>query len=405
MRDTKRIIVMTSGGDAPGMNASIRGVFRIVKNRFGEEHQVIGVRRGFQGLMRLATERRWATKAGLRAILVGQQAIMPERDKRPAFLLDDNAVRGILKTGGTILGTARCDRFRTDQALRARIRYYLRRKLRVTGAVVIGGDGSCKGALDLHSEQSPDRLPDTKLRHYRVGPATVAIPASIDNDIACTDFSLGADTARNTIVSAISNITDTADATHRTFILTVMGRNSGYLALSSALAAGAQFALIPEDKPLTVDKIRAIIAEIQSQYDKGRRHCIIVLAEGTKFARQPAGTAEGHLKFLLETHAKQDLDPRITELGHVQRGGMPTAFDRELAFRFAEAAVEELFRPEREKKGGGQKLAGCAVYAAGNVRLRPLCDVVAKTVKNQGRMPARQRSQLRRLHNDLNALR
>ena len=398
------IIVMSSGGDAPGMNACIRGVFRIARNRY--RWRVLGVREGFEGLVRLAVEQQWSTPTGKRQIFLTQSKFRRRPDTRPAFLLDDEAVRGILKMGGTILGTARYGRFKEDPRLRANVRRALK-GLGVTGAIVIGGDGSLNGAKALHSEdpQSRQTVQDRELGKNFEGPHTVGIPASIDNDIWGTLFSLGADTARNTIISAINNITDTADATSRTFILKVMGRNCGYLALSSALAAGAQFALIPEEGPLTADDINQMVQGIREQYDQGRRHCVIVLAEGKELA-----TGEANIdKFLrtdLANHArgvKLELDPRVTELGHVQRGGMPTAFDRELAFRFAEAAVVAL-SGSPAPKGPAKRTACCVVFNGSSVSTRPLQEVNDMTRDTGGRMPDELRIPLRKLHQDLNAL-
>jgi len=277
-----RIGVLTSGGDNPGLNPCIRAVVRMGLH---QDVEVMGIHRGYAGL------------------------IGGEIDE-----MDARSVGGILARGGTVLGTARAPEFETPQGRRKALRTLNR--FDIDGLVVIGGNGSLTGALELHRLDFP----------------TVGVPSTIDNDINGTDMSIGVDTALNTILGAIDKIKDTASSHNRAFLIETMGRNSGYLALSSGLAGGAELVLCPEIDTSVED----VIQTVESAYIRGKAHAIIVVAEGWK-----PGTDEIAREL---TERKEDLgfSVRVTRLGHVQRGGSPSAFDRILATRLGAQAVKEL---------------------------------------------------------------
>lgn len=278
----KRIGLLTSGGDSPGMNAAIR---TIVRRGSKINAEILGIQRGFRGLI--------------------------DGDVVP---LDNRAVGGIIERGGTILRTARAADFLTSHGQERAIATVI--KERLDGVIVIGGDGSLRGARTLHEHNI----------------ATIGIPASIDNDIPGTTMAIGVDTALNTAVNALNKIRDTAYSHERVFVVEVMGRRSGYIALMSGFAGGAEIILIPEVK-ISLDKIYALI---DSGYQLGKRHSIITVAEG--FCEE--GSAGRVISEFLRK--KTDLEIRLTTLGHLQRGGSPTAFDRILASRFGAMAIELL---------------------------------------------------------------
>ncbi|MGQ9455665.1 MAG: 6-phosphofructokinase [Armatimonadota bacterium] len=278
----KRIAVLTSGGDAPGMNACIRSV---VRYGLAAGVQVYGVRRGYQGLIdNLIVE------------------------------LGSRDVSGIIRAGGTILMSARSDEFLTEEGQRRALEVL--QGWSIDGLVVIGGDGSLRGAFDL----------------YKKGLPVVGVPASIDNDIPCTEMSIGVDTALNTIVEAVDRIKDTAAALQRAFIIEVMGRSHGYLALMAGIASGAEMVVLPGS---FINRDR-VIEEVRSAFLRGKPHFIIVAAEG-------ASTPEKSITQLLSEYIQASgHDVRATVLGHVQRGGSPTCYDRLLGTRFGAAAVDYL---------------------------------------------------------------
>ena len=272
----RRVGVLTSGGDSPGMNASIRAVTRTALYHGLE---VIGIRRGYEGLL--------------------------DGDFVP---MTRSTVGGILMHGGTILRTARCQEFMRPEGVNAGVS-----KLKendIDALVVIGGDGSFHGALELHKR----------------GVQVVGVPGTIDNDMAGTDCTIGFDTACNTALECISKLRDTASSHDRMFIVEVMGRHAGFLALETAVACGAEFVLVPE---IPAD-IEAIIKKIHYAKEHGKTHSIIVLAEGVMPAHELADKLKGRC----------DYDPRIVVLGHIQRGGAPSRFDAVLASRLGYAAVE-----------------------------------------------------------------
>ena len=272
----RRVGVLTSGGDSPGMNASIRAVTRTALYHGLE---VVGIRRGYEGLL--------------------------DGDFVP---MTRSTVGGILMHGGTILRTARCPEFMRPEGVNAGVS-----KLKendIDALVVIGGDGSFHGALELHKR----------------GVQVVGVPGTIDNDMAGTDCTIGFDTACNTALECISKLRDTASSHDRMFIVEVMGRHAGFLALETAVACGAEFVLVPE---IPAD-IEAIIKKIHYAKEHGKTHSIIVLAEGVMPAHELADKLKGRC----------DYDPRIVVLGHIQRGGAPSSFDAVLASRLGYAAVE-----------------------------------------------------------------
>lgn len=276
------IAVMTSGGDAPGMNACIRSVVRF---GISAGKKVFGVRRGYAGLM------------------AGDIVEMTSR-----------SVGGIIRTGGTVLMSARAPEFMEVEGQRKAFENL--RGSGIEGLVVIGGDGSLRGALALH----------------RLGLPVMGVPASIDNDIAMTEMCIGVDTALNTIIEAVDKIKDTASAHQRAFVIEVMGRRHGYLALMAGVAGGAERVILP-DSVVDTEEIKK---DVREAFSRTKPHYIVLLAEG----------AHEHDKFVMDVICdaieEAGYDTRRTVLGHVQRGGSPTVFDRLLSTRFGAKAVREL---------------------------------------------------------------
>jgi len=274
----QKIGVLTSGGDAPGMNAAIRAVAR---KALYEGLQVVGVRRGYAGLV-----------AG------------------DLIKLDRGAVADAIHRGGTLLRTARSQEFMTDQGFAQALAVI--RQHQIEGLVVIGGDGSLQGAEKLHAH----------------GVLTVGIPGTIDNDIPGTDECLGFDTAVNTAIEAMDRIRDTATSHERTFVIEVMGRNSGQLAVAAGIAAGAESIIVPED-PLSMDEV---CARLRRGQERGKLYSLIVVCEGVA-----SGFSVGEY-----VEKCSGLETRVTVLGHVQRGGKPSARDRILASQMGAMAVDLL---------------------------------------------------------------
>lgn len=282
-----RIGVLTSGGDAPGMNAAIRAV---VRQADALGHEAWGIRRGYQGL------------------LEGDMAPMPSR-----------ACANILQRGGTVLHTARCAEFhRPERRAEAAGRL---RQAGLEALVVIGGDGSFRAAEALQREH---------------GVACAGIPGTIDNDLPGTERTLGFDTALNTAVEAIDRIRDTASSHGRLFLVEVMGRSSGMLAVHTAIACGAEAVLYPESPE---DSYEALVSRLNANWLRGKRSSIVVVAEGDAVGRAMA--VGDRLK---RDHA---LDLRVVVLGHVQRGGSPSALDRIWGSRWGAEAVRRLDAGER----------------------------------------------------------
>ncbi|MEG0133225.1 MAG: 6-phosphofructokinase [Clostridium sp.] len=274
----KRIAVLTSGGDSPAMNAAIRAV---VRTGIGKGIKVFGVHRGYNGLI-----------------------------NGELFEMDKQSVSDIIQRGGTILRTARSEEFRTPEGRERALNVI--KVLKIDGVVVIGGDGSFKGA-DLLSD---------------LGVATVGVPGTIDNDLEYTDYTIGFDTALNTAIDAINKIRDTSSSHERVSVIEVMGRNCGELALFAGIAGGAEQVIIPEKS--------FAIEDICENIFKGKRcgklHNIIILAEGVGGAQKLAKKIE----------EITSIETRATVLGYIQRGGSPSAFDRILASRMGNKAVETL---------------------------------------------------------------
>lgn len=276
----KKIAVLTSGGDAPGMNATIRAVVRKASNH---DVEVVGVYHGYEGLYKGTFE-----------------------------LLDLGSVGGIIQRGGTKLYSARFPEFKEDD-----YQYKAIERMRaegIEGLVVIGGDGSYRGAMQLTQKGFP----------------CVGIPGTIDNDIPGTEYTIGFDTAINTVVESIDKIRDTATSHENTFIVEVMGRDAGDIALWAGLAAGAESVLIPEEE-FDLDDI---ILRLERGVARGKRHSILIVAEGVMPANELA-------KLIKE---RIDIEIRVSVLGHIQRGGSPTARDRVLASRLGAKAVEVLLK-------------------------------------------------------------
>jgi 6-phosphofructokinase 1 len=280
----KRIAVLTSGGDAPGMNAAIRAV---VRTGLDKGWEVFGVERGYAGLV-----------AG---------AFVP---------LGARDVGGIIQRAGTVLGSARSQEFRTEEG-RARAVAHLE-KQRIEGLIVIGGNGSQAGSHLLH----------------QMGVPVVGVASTIDNDLHGAEPTLGVDTALNVALEAVDRLKVTASSHHRAFLVEVMGRDSGYLALMTAIAGGAEAVVLPEVKMGPEDVVR----EIDAAYRRGKAHAIIVVAEGAKY------NAEALVRYVTEHRQELGFELRATILGHVQRGGSPGAWDRVLGTRLGSAAVESLDR-------------------------------------------------------------
>ncbi len=278
----KRIAVLTSGGDAPGMNAAIRAVVRV---GIEAKMDVYGVNRGYAGLVG------------------GNFVQLRARD-----------VSGILEKGGSFLQSARCPEFKTEEGQMKAL--HMLREYGIDGLVVIGGNGSQTGSYALSKRGFP----------------VVGIASTIDNDLYGSDITIGVDTALNVILEAIDRLKITASSHERAFVIEVMGRDCGYLALMAGIAGGAEAVIIPEvetDPELVADEIR-------SAYERGKNHALVVVAEGAKY------NATKLASYFSDNHERLGFELRVTILGHVQRGGTPGAFDRILASRLGEAAVDAL---------------------------------------------------------------
>lgn len=304
---TKRVAVLCSGGDAPGMNAAVRAVVRCT---LAAGWQAIGIERGYQGLL--------------------------DRQLRE---LDHRSVSGIIHRGGTVLKTSRSSEFRTEKGLRKAAE--ILREHHIDALVVIGGNGSCRGLIELAGHWDGQ---------------TIALPGTIDNDLNGTDYTIGYDTAINVALEALDRLRDTAESLERAFLVEVMGRDSGFNALDVALAAGAEHALIPE-APIALERV---LQDILAARRRGKTSIIIVVAEGYP----PRGVAEV-AKYLAEHDDPHNY--RVCVLGHIQRGGPPTARDRLLATRLGAGAVEAI------KNGASGVLVG---EIANRLALTPLQDAV-----------------------------
>lgn len=306
----KRIAVLTSGGDAPGMNAAIRAV---VRTGIANGLEVWGVRRGYAGLV------------------AGSFIPLGARD-----------VGGIIQRGGTILGSARCEDFKKESTRLEAVRALNQND--IEALVVIGGNGSQSGSYALSE----------------MGVKVVGVASTIDNDLYGSDITIGVDTALNIALEAIDRLKVTASSHQRAFLVEVMGRKCGYLALMAGIAGGAEAVVIPE---VETDP-EAIAEEIRLAYQRGKPHAIIVVAEGAEY------NAAALERYFEKHRERLGFDLRVTTLGHVQRGGEPSASDRILATRLGAAAVEQLLQ------GNFGVLVG---WIKGDIATTPLKDVVSKT--------------------------
>lgn len=301
-----RVAVLTSGGDAPGMNAAIRAVVRC---GVLQGLQMFGVRRGYAGL------------------IAGEFVHLGPRE-----------VGGIVHQAGTMLETSRCEDFKTEAGQRAALQQLHDRD--ISNLIVIGGNGSQAGSLALASR----------------GMRVVGIASTIDNDLFGTEVSIGTSTALDTALDAIDCLRVTAASHERAFLVEVMGRHCGYLAVSAAIAGGAEAVLIPETETEPADLVR----QLHASKERGKKHAIVVVAEGAKY------DADALVQYFDQHAAKIGIQLRMTRLGHVQRGGTPGAFDRVLASRLGAAAVDLIGRGE----------SGCLVgIQRGEISRTPLSEV------------------------------
>jgi 6-phosphofructokinase 1 len=303
----KRMAILTSGGDAPGMNAALRAITRCALDQGWE---VMGVRQGYAGLINGTFD-----------------------------VLTARSVSGIIQQGGTILGSARSPEFKTDEGRQAALRQLHRQD--IDALVVIGGNGSQTGAHAL----------------AQLGFPVVGVASTIDNDLAGSDITIGVDTALNIALEAIDRLKTTASSHQRAFLVEVMGRDCGYLALMAGIAGGAEVVVIPEIETTP----EQVAQELRSAYERGKAHALAVVAEGAKY------DAEKLASYFREHEARIGFDVRATTLGHVQRGGAPTAYDRLLATRLGAGAVATLARGE---------IGVLVGMVQGRVTMTPLADIV-----------------------------
>ena len=290
----KRLAVVTSGGDAPGLNACLRA---IVRTALAYKLEIFGVRRGYEGLM-----------------------------KNDFVRLDAHSVSGVINRGGTFLFTTRTKNFETPAGIQKAARVLMKRK--IDGLIVLGGNGSLKGAWELAQKTRT---------------AVIGVPKSIDNDVGGTDYSIGFDTAINTAVEVIDKLRDTATSHERLFFVEVMGRKRGFLALATALAGGAETVLLPE----VHTDIQSLYRVLEQGKKRGKVSSIVVVSEGDEMG--------GALAIANKIKKSTHYDVRVSVIGHQQRGGAPSAFDRILASQLGNAAVETLLQGERTKMVGIQK--------------------------------------------------
>lgn len=307
----KKIAVFTSGGDAPGMNACIRSV---VRTSIFHGLEIYGISYGYDGMIQGNIKK-----------------------------MHSHSVSNIVQRGGTILKSARSEEFRTKEGREKA--YKQLKELGIEGIVAIGGDGTFTGAKVFYEE---------------FGIPTIGCPGTIDNDIYGTDYTIGFDTAVNTALEAIDKIRDTAAAHDRIFFIEVMGRDSGYIAVECGIGGGAEFVMVPETKT----DLKKVVKSMKN-LRKSKSSSIIVVAEGDE-----EGSAEEIMKKVSEKISDPDKEFKVTTLGHIQRGGNPTARDRVLASRCGMAAVEGLI------KGHANCMAG---VVNGEIVYTPFADCIGKT--------------------------
>lgn len=288
----KKVAVFTSGGDAPGMNACIRAV---VRGAIYHDLEIYGIRYGYDGMIR-----------------------------GDIFKMDSHSVSNIVQKGGTILKSARSKEFLTPEGRKKAFEQL--QKFEIEGLIAIGGDGTFTGAGIFFDE---------------FGLPTVGAPGTIDNDLFGTDYTIGFDTAVNTALEAIDKIRDTADSHDRVFFIEVMGRDSGYIAIQSGIGGGAEIVMVPE----TLTSIDDVIGALKQGWDRKKTSSIVVIAEG-----EEEGTAIEIANEVREQLKGKDL--RVTTLGHIQRGGRPSAADRILASRLGLGAIEGLINGQKSVAAG-----------------------------------------------------
>lgn len=288
----KKVAVFTSGGDAPGMNACIRAV---VRGAIYHDVEMYGIRYGYDGMIR-----------------------------GDIFRMESHSVSNIVQKGGTILKSARSKEFMTKEGRKRA--YEQLKSYGIEGLIAIGGDGTFTGAAKFYEE---------------FGLPTVGAPGTIDNDLFGTDYTIGFDTAVNTALEAIDKIRDTADSHDRVFFIEVMGRDSGYIAIQSGIGGGAEIVMVPE----TLTSIDDVIGTLRHGWDRKKTSSIVVIAEG-----EEEGTAIEIAEQVREQLKGKDL--RVTTLGHIQRGGRPSAADRILASRLGLGAIEGLIHGQKNVAAG-----------------------------------------------------
>jgi len=282
----RKIGVLTSGGDAPGMNAAIRAV---VRTGIYNGLEVYGVKKGYNGLINGDIE-----------------------------LMDARSVGEILQKGGTILQTARCLEFKEQEGQNKAIE--TAKEFGLDGLIVVGGDGSFRGAAALSSKGLP----------------TIAMPGTIDNDINCSEYTIGYDTCLNTVISAVDKLRDTSSSHSRCSVVEVMGRNAGYIAVEASIACGAEVVLVPERE---FDMEKDVIAPIKEGVARGKKHCIVIVAEGIG----------GSVEIAKKIEAATGMESRATILGHIQRGGSPTIRDRVIASEMGAKCVDLLLQGKKNR--------------------------------------------------------
>lgn len=308
----KKIAVLTSGGDAPGMNAAIRAV---VRAGLHHGYQVFGVKNGFAGLLSANAD-----------------------DIKSLSARD---VGGIIQKGGTFLGTARCPEFKSEEGRKKALLQLT--TLGINALIVIGGNGSQSGSYAL----------------WKMGLPVVGIASTIDNDLMGTDHTIGTDTALNISLEAIDRLKVTASSHRRAFVLEVMGRDCGHIALMTGIAGGAEVIIVPEVETNPEE----VVQEVKIAYQRGKSHALIVVAEGARY------NAKNLEKYFKESEEDLGFELRLSILGHVQRGGIPSIFDRMLATRYGVAAVDSVV---------AQKFGVLIGTQQGQIKSIPLQDVVGQ---------------------------
>ena len=365
--------VLFSGGDAPGMNSLLRAIVRLCNNRY--HRSVLGVLDGYKGLVRTARrlgsgeltvdqlKDQIATRTGSVGLLAPDQDLV---------LMTNSSVTGTVVQGGILLRSARCKEFRAKPELRQHVIQMLRH-LGVKNLLVCGGDGSLAGAKALVQEG---------------GLKVIGIPSTIDNDLPVTEMALGVHSAVATVVWAVDHFKDTARSHRRVMVLETMGRESGELTQLAAIASGAEYAIIPEEGPLTGERMFQIAVEVEQAMQRGRTHTIILIAEGVKF---PEPTKENPAFILARELEKffsrnqnpdgdQDVEVRPSVLGHMQRGGRPDPADAILAAQFAEAALGAI--------ADSTATSGVVAMRDGRIRIVPFESTTDRRDESQWRKTA-----------------